>query len=351
MEQIIEKNQVIFNKILKIEAPAKLLILFDAFGYDIADYCAEVATNMGIPFCARFIPMSTQLIYVKNGKIDIEFIKCVENADALIFAVSDHEGCTKFRANVLDKAVNTCAKILHLPGVDIELFVKELTTINVDILRQYVNELGPLFHNAKEIEILTSEKHPDCQKDHRLLLQLDTNRKIHFDIGSPESGEIAQLPPGEIYVAPVEYKAEGSIVINGSAPERVFHNKDLVVLKITHGFVDIENSFFGDTIECLGFKQELIQFRNLDKGSIILGEFGIGLNPTITSLTGKPIHDEKVLGTAHIALGSNTPFGGQIDCESHIDLIFIPTSIEINGKNIRHKWGITKNLKKDATYG
>jgi len=36
-----------------------------------------------------------------------------------------------------------------------------------------------------------------------------------------------------------------------------------------------------------------------------LGEFGIGLNPAIDRVIGYTLLDEKMLGTAHVALGEN----------------------------------------------
>ncbi len=52
---------------------------------------------------------------------------------------------------------------------------------------------------------------------------------------------------------------------------------------------------------------------SVDRGhpkGLQVGELGIGLNAAIDSVAGKTILDEKVLGTAHIVIGSNIPFRG-----------------------------------------
>jgi leucyl aminopeptidase (aminopeptidase T) len=60
---------------------------------------------------------------------------------------------------------------------------------------------------------------------------------------------------------------------------------------------------------------------------------GIGINPGAL-LIGSTIMDEKVLGTAHIGIGSNFWFGGEIKTVFHGDQIFKNPQIFINGERI-----------------
>jgi leucyl aminopeptidase (aminopeptidase T) len=50
----------------------------------------------------------------------------------------------------------------------------------------------------------------------------------------------------------------------------------------------------------------------------LIAEVGIGVNPS-ARLTGNSILDEKSLGTAHVAFGGNTGFGGANAASVHID--------------------------------
>ena len=61
-----------------------------------------------------------------------------------------------------------------------------------------------------------------------------------------------------------------------------------------------------------------------------IGELGIGINPGAV-LMGSTIMDEKVLGTAHIAVGSNYWFGGDIKTIFHGDQIFKNPRIFLDG--------------------
>ncbi|MBN2100236.1 MAG: hypothetical protein JW753_11645 [Dehalococcoidia bacterium] len=320
------------------------LLIFDRFGHEVAELICETATKMRLPFCARFIPMSTQLQYASENTIPADLQSCLKQHDALIFVVSDQEDCTRFRAKVLTVSREAGGKILHMPGVDLALITETLSGFDVARVHDTALRLGGIFDQARTVEISTVDRKGILHK-----LQLDIEgRELHYDTGMLAPGRITQIPTGELYIAPQEDSAEGSIVINGSAPERVFRNNNVVVLRCTKGVVNIEKSFFSDTIECRGFKRELVKYKAQDRRNLTVGELGIGLNPSIMRLTGKPIHDEKAAGTAHIALGDNTPFGGNNDCDCHVDLIFVPEKITVDGVDAPLDWGLRRR-DSDAT--
>jgi leucyl aminopeptidase (aminopeptidase T) len=64
-----------------------------------------------------------------------------------------------------------------------------------------------------------------------------------------------------------------------------------------------------------------------------IAEFGIGLNPKAV-LSGNTLEDEKVLGTCHIAFGSNFDFGGRIKSDVHWDAILLKPTIYVDDRKI-----------------
>ena len=63
-----------------------------------------------------------------------------------------------------------------------------------------------------------------------------------------------------------------------------------------------------------------------DKDAI--AEFAVGLNPGITRPVGDIRLDEKIVGSAHIAIGANDFFGGRNHSNLHLDLVMLrPTVI------------------------
>lgn len=63
-------------------------------------------------------------------------------------------------------------------------------------------------------------------------------------------------------------------------------------------------------------------------------ELGIGLNPN-ASIIGAMIVDDKTLGTAHIGIGSNYWFGGNIYAIIHLDQVFKNPTIYFDGELLK----------------
>lgn len=332
---LMEKECQKLIKLLSLDQGQMLGIIFDKFGFDIAHWVAETATKYGINFTARYVPMLSQLYYSRSGVIPLDLKESLYQYDALIISVSDHEDCTPFRAALINKR-NPRSKVLHLPGVNWVMFNDYIKDCNPELLRKEAFRIRRELVDAREIEIYTQDIENTV---HKLTIKLSQERKIYCETGSPEPGEIAQIPAGEVYAAPLENLSNGYIVINGSAPERVFRKDDYVVLRFIDGLVSLEESIFSNSLNARRFREELTIYKKHHNNNMVLGEFGIGINTTINRLTGSPIHDEKADGTIHIALGCNTPFGGEIDYGGHIDLILIPARLVIDGKEMKRNWG------------
>lgn len=135
-----------------------------------------------------------------------------------------------------------------------------------------------------------------------LFLSLE-GRKWHIDAGDGD------LPCGEVYIAPLEGSADGSIYfeqlyINNANP----YEKIRMIVengRITSSDNEHFNSFL----------------KELPENGTVICEFGIGMNPNIQELIGYSVLDEKMFGTFHIAIGDNTMFGGSSSAPLHIDFV------------------------------
>jgi len=78
----------------------------------------------------------------------------------------------------------------------------------------------------------------------------------------------------------------------------------------------------------------------LGKEAYNIAELGIGTNDQAI-VTGEILEDEKVMGTAHIALGNNISMGGTCNVGIHVDGVFLNPNIEIDGMVLLDK-GILK---------
>ena len=137
----------------------------------------------------------------------------------------------------------------------------------------------------------------DCELSFEL-----TDRVWHIDAGDGD------LPCGEIYIAPVEDKTQGTVYfetfyLDGAKYEHVrLHIKD--------GRISNSNQ-----PEITAF------FEKQPQENRVVCELGFGMNPNVTDLCGYTVLDEKMCGTFHIAVGANNMFGGTNAASDHIDFV------------------------------
>lgn len=127
-------------------------------------------------------------------------------------------------------------------------------------------------------------------------------------------GTLASPPDAETNVAPVEYSADGILVVDGSIPFPGLGLLDEpVTLEIRQGrIVSGHGSKFADLMRVLE--------QDPTGNSTLLAEVGIGLNPE-ARLCNSMLEDEGAMGTVHFGFGSNHTIGGTIKASQHIDMV------------------------------
>jgi leucyl aminopeptidase (aminopeptidase T) len=145
-------------------------------------------------------------------------------------------------------------------------------------------------------------------------------RDWHPDDGiCHEAGCVTNLPAGEVYIAPTD--GEGTLVVDGSfaglgkldEPVRIEFD-DGRATSVSH---DGLREMMDEAGEC---------GRNL-------AELGIGINPSAT-LIGNVLQDEKVRGTVHVAVGDSSGFGGDVECDLHLDGVLKEPRVYADGENL-----------------
>lgn len=125
-----------------------------------------------------------------------------------------------------------------------------------------------------------------------------------------KKGAFGNLPAGEIFIAPLENRTNGTIVVDASVGGLGKIDKEIEI-KIKKGFIDhISDGRIAK------------QFNKLLKNKLYknVAELGIGTNYK-AKITGNVLEDEKVAGTCHIAFGNNKHFGGKVDVPFHVDFV------------------------------
>ncbi len=137
-------------------------------------------------------------------------------------------------------------------------------------------------------------------------------------------GERSGLPTIEAYVAPLEGTTEGVVVVDASGGT-IGLVPVPVVIQIREGrAVEFGGGPQARTVEGL-----VAQVGHRD--AAMLSEVGIGLNPR-AEVVGRIIEDEGTYGTCHVALGSNSHFGGRVEVPFHLDLVMWRPDVSVDGR-------------------
>ncbi|MBW3013830.1 aminopeptidase, partial [Candidatus Woesearchaeota archaeon] len=236
----------------------------------------------------------------------------------------------------------------------VQPFYKSLKQFCLDYNHRYITSAGlqelPTSQFQNIISLIDVDYHNMQAKAKRISSVLDKGKELQVstDKGTDlwiginkmdsikNSGEYQRfgaggnLPVGEVYIAPRKSKAEGVVVVDGS----VKHYKGTSVLKkpvqmvFSRGeVIDIKGTQANKVLQTLKMAEE----RSEEKRNVYrLGEFGIGINPN-GDFFGPTLLNEKALGTAHIAIGSNVYFGGDVKVPVHIDHVFKNPVIAVDG--------------------
>jgi leucyl aminopeptidase (aminopeptidase T) len=132
------------------------------------------------------------------------------------------------------------------------------------------------------------------------------------------------MPAGEGFIAPVEGRTNGRLVIDGTVwPLGIL--EDPLVLDFGDGYATNIGGPGADT-----FRAAIEPY---GREAFAVAELGIGTNEAAT-LTGNVLEDEKILGTIHLAVGDNHSFGGTVRVSSHQDGIVLDPTLTIDGESL-----------------
>lgn len=133
-------------------------------------------------------------------------------------------------------------------------------------------------------------------------------------------GNFSNLPAGEVFFAPLEGTAYGTMVLNWAPTHKL---AGPITVTVKHGIVaDIA----GDEPYVAVLQAKL----NERQGNRNIAELGIGTNDR-AHRPDNILESEKILGTIHIAFGDNSSFGGTVKTPFHQDFVFFKPTVVLVG--------------------
>jgi leucyl aminopeptidase (aminopeptidase T) len=209
------------------------------------------------------------------------------------------------------RACETGARVATMPMITEEMMYRGAMLADYQKVSELTHKVAHLLNNASRVEVSTP-----AGTD--LSLEI-TGRKTIPDTGFLHNrGDFGNLPAGEAFIAPIEGKARGRVVVDGSMVDTL---GGIIAIEVNNGrAVRISGRPANRLIKILNAA---------GPKAYNLAEFGIGTNPK-ARLIGNVLEDEKVLGTCHVAFGDNSTFGGKVQAGIHVDGILLRPTINLD---------------------
>lgn len=246
-------------------------------------------------------------------------------------------------------AISKASHVVELYNPDLEssLYLKELRKV-IYVMGKYVLSLWnwderyfvDAFWGDLEYESIAQSAKSLIKRMevvNKIRVTSDQGTDISFSVagrswisadGYCDIGKLAQLPDGEIFTCPVEKTFGGTIVVDGTV-SRLWLPGELLELQFNKGVLVSGSSSFVNLLD------------RSAGGVRTIGEFAIGLNPSITRPYQNISTDEKEGGSVHFAIGDSYHLGETIS-PYHVDFIVRKPTIYVDGQVLNNYLPIIK---------
>lgn len=236
--------------------------------------------------------------------------------DVILIPTTRSLSHTKARQEVMQAG----ARIASMPGITEEIMIRGMNA-DYKAIQKRTNALKEIIGNSKVVKITT-------EAGTNISMSIE-GRKCFGGAGIyHEKGAFGNLPAGEACLGPVEGTTNGVFIVDASIGGIGKVDKPIKV-DVKGGYaVKIEGGKSAEKLRNM--------LKGLGKEAYNIAELGIGTNDA-AKISGNVLEDEKVLGTAHIALGNNLYYGGHVDVPIHTDGVFFKPTIWLDDKVIMEK--------------
>lgn len=293
--------------------------------------CDEEKTKIGEAFAtgALALDLWTRLVILqkqKDPRTEIpEQLKKIltQKVDIYINLLSGNREETPFRIKLIK--TETCdhkSRLGHCPGVTLDMLTEGALALNPEEHQRMQNQAEKLMFALEDTVTLEI-----CNPSGTNLTLRTHNRKFFTDTKLDwKKMKWMNLPTGEVIVAPVEDSLNGKLVCD-MAVGGIGKLRKPVEVTVKNGRAE---KVFSQDKEQLRRIKETFQ---TDNWADIVGEFAFGINPK-ARFADEFLEAEKILGTIHIAFGSNTDMpGGKNPSKNHMDMLISEPTVKATKQN------------------
>jgi len=295
MDTELKKAAIIALKdCMGLKAEETLLIVTDETKREIADALHEAGKEL----CKESLLVEIKSREINGQEPPKQIADLMKMVDVVICPTAKSLTHTDARREASKLGV----RVGTMPGITVDCMVRCLNA-DIEKILNLTDFVTKKMSDRKQIRVVT-ENGTD------ITMPVEGRAVLPSKGVMREKGESGNLPSGEVYLAPVEGKSNGKVVIDGSMAG-IGMLKTPITVEVVNGYA--EKITGGEEAEKL-----IAMLDKVGRDARAVAEFGFGTNYK-AQLTGMILEDEKVFGTIHIAFGNNISMGGTISVSSHLD--------------------------------
>jgi leucyl aminopeptidase (aminopeptidase T) len=333
-QNLINSARNCVKECMGIEADENVLIITDAKRLNVAEALRQAAMEIDANVSVVLLPDPSHRRAKPITNLDEMLVSALKVSDVVLTPITDIESeFGPFRKPLMEMASKKkFFRLGHMIDIEEESLIDGGLTANYREIEELTDLLAEILSKAGKITIVTGSG------EYKLEANLGGWEELAIsDCGILRKvGSLGNLPAGEAYIAPRRYyDINGMVSINLFA-DPVGSLVNPIILKIVKGSVAEINGTEDDE-KHNEFKERLRKAeKEADEQKIPrenvrkIAEIAIGTNPK-AKVGRVAIETEKLKGTAHIALGDNSFFGGLTKAPRHYDLIISRPTIKIGG--------------------
>ena len=300
-------------------------------GETILIICDEEKAEIGEAFGkgASALKLNAKLVNIeKPEKFRIEIPPKLQEimsqkSDIYINLLRGNREETPFRIKLIKmETADHKSRLGHCPGVTLTMLTEgalALTPAEHKVMKRHAEKLIDSLKDTVTVEI----SNPSGTK-----LSLSTKNRTFFTDTKLDWKTMnwMNLPTGEVIVAPVEDSLNGKLVCD-MAVGGIGKLRQPIEVIAKNGIA--KNVISEDKEHLRRVKKTFAT----DPWASVVGEFAFGINPKATFVE-EFLESEKILGTVHIAFGSNLDmFGGKNPSKNHMDLLISKPTVNVTKEN------------------
>lgn len=324
----------VLTECIDLQADDVLALFWDETTSETAEILLEAALELKLNVRSRHVTLKEQAAFNSKVGLTPEDQDALDSARGIITCLSNQTAGTAYRTALVRLGTGGGKRFGHMPGANPSVLAHAVDIDYVEASSR-CDDLALALTLGQKARLQTyvpaNGDRPEVAMDLKFELG-GVARSPITSTGIIARGTWGNLPGGETFIAPLEDTANGVFVLNGAFKNYVIQPPAYLLLHFEGGrMVRVE----GTPAEEAAFNAILDYARShKDPFYNSLAELGIGVNRGVKELTGNALFDEKCYGTAHIAIGDSSRYGGTHSSRIHEDLISRQPSLWIDDEPI-----------------